>query len=521
MTEIEKEFMDMRDGELFPERLPQAMVEDIIRVYTGVPSLPIWERQGFARLSYKPDFTVHIAGYRASEDAPAQMYFAVEQADGTVTTQGYSQNDGLVQHWNVPKEHIELSHESFMHWVRQEDTHLVGDRQIELERVLAIKLESSLMLHHPLASIRGDYIFSDTMFFQYPKGEKLSSVVVNTTVDIPSLGGECTLRVSRGYWRNGSVSESYKVYGPGAVEIENPFELLSAEQQMQVALTMYERSKYTPEGLIAQPYLVSDTASDIGGRDTNEDSFLHVGSVSGRLGFFVVADGLGGHEDGEIASQAAIEAATKHIARYLYHHVQDPDSRMLVRADIHELIDAAFESAAQAVYDQTIGGKTTLTMALVLDGEAHVGHVGDPRLYQVNAHEQTQITKDHNLAQKLRDEGKDPNEVLVVSGYNPASILLQAVDMPRVVSDDDESDVDDHHFKVEHHDVQIKEDSMICLLTDGGYDNLPGGKDAWLQEEYPTIVSQNNAAGFILSKINEYSSHMRRRDNATVLIVRS
>jgi len=142
-------------------------------------------------------------------------------------------------------------------------------------------------------------------------------------------------------------------------------------------------------------------------RELNEDSVLcttfdlrtHLGTTS--AGLFSVADGMGGHNAGEIASHLATK--TLHAECIFGLHAKTPIAPLQVLA-------AAFKKANRKVLDSATeaelkGMGTTLTAALVIGGDLYVAHVGDSRCYVINQREIMQVTRDHSVVQELVDAG--------------------------------------------------------------------------------------------------------------------
>ena len=123
-----------------------------------------------------------------------------------------------------------------------------------------------------------------------------------------------------------------------------------------------------------------------GGREYNEDSIrLHTG---GELGLFVLADGLGGHGGGAVASALAVDAICAHCLA-------------LPQVDAAGLSEA-FQAANRSVLDgQVLPGQEemrTTAVALALCGESAVWtHIGDSRLYRLSGGAVTQLTRDHSV----------------------------------------------------------------------------------------------------------------------------
>lgn len=134
-------------------------------------------------------------------------------------------------------------------------------------------------------------------------------------------------------------------------------------------------------------------------RRQNEDSiFMEQDHERGYL-LAVVADGMGGHAGGAVASQLAIAACEQ-----AWRSLQDvaPDADWMLR-----MITAANQRiCAQAQADPTLKGMgTTLVAALVVDDMAVITHVGDSRCYHLAAGHFSQLTRDHSVVQQLVDDG--------------------------------------------------------------------------------------------------------------------
>lgn len=122
-----------------------------------------------------------------------------------------------------------------------------------------------------------------------------------------------------------------------------------------------------------------------------------------RIGLFVVADGMGGHLNGELASSLAIENLNKHLLPKVQEQFASPPTP----EQIEPLLAEAFDLAQQAVLEKVTGGGSTLTAALLIDRTLYYAHVGDSRLYLVGYDRQFEIlSRDHSLVQRLVDLGQ-------------------------------------------------------------------------------------------------------------------
>ncbi len=136
--------------------------------------------------------------------------------------------------------------------------------------------------------------------------------------------------------------------------------------------------------------------SDIGRkRDLNEDSFLCAEIGPGPAVLAAVADGIGGHSAGEVASASAVEILRADVAERL---------AASGSASPAVVLGGAFLKANEAVFHQAKGTEhlngmgTTLVALLVANGKAAAANVGDSRLYCVRDGALTQITRDHSWA---------------------------------------------------------------------------------------------------------------------------
>jgi len=136
--------------------------------------------------------------------------------------------------------------------------------------------------------------------------------------------------------------------------------------------------------------------SDVGlVRKDNEDNYL----VSPERGLFVVADGMGGHEGGQIASSLAIQTIDKYV-----------DLAMIESLGPEQLLLQALRHANQEIYargqsEHFYGMGTTVTAALYYQNKLYIAHIGDSRAYLVRNKEIVLLTQDHSLVNELYQNG--------------------------------------------------------------------------------------------------------------------
>lgn len=157
-------------------------------------------------------------------------------------------------------------------------------------------------------------------------------------------------------------------------------------------------------------------------REGNEDSFR----LAPDRGIFLVADGMGGHAAGEVASAVAADVVLDYLAE------AEPDA-----SSARELIRQAFLSVRRVMVDRSLadtslaGMGTTLTAAVVLsDGSVHIGHIGDSRLYHLSEGRLAQVTHDHTWTQEELDAGRITAEAARTHPFAHVLTRVLAVEEP-------------------------------------------------------------------------------------------
>ena len=134
-------------------------------------------------------------------------------------------------------------------------------------------------------------------------------------------------------------------------------------------------------------------------RKANEDNLF--ADANEHRGIFIVADGMGGHAAGEVASEMAVQTITRELA----------DVNDLARPDAPTRVSEALRLANRTVYQRTVteeeklGMGTTASAMLLSDTQYIIGHVGDSRIYLSREGQLKQLTRDHSLVQEQVDAG--------------------------------------------------------------------------------------------------------------------
>jgi len=143
-------------------------------------------------------------------------------------------------------------------------------------------------------------------------------------------------------------------------------------------------------------------------REINEDSYNIVSDNNGNVIAFVIADGMGGHNSGEVASKIAVDCVTNKIL--------DLSSLLDENNLISDVLVNIIQIANKDIYDNAnnsadnFGMGTTLIVAAPKDGKMHIGHVGDSRAYRIRDRKLHKITTDHSYIEELLRNGTINNE---------------------------------------------------------------------------------------------------------------
>ncbi|MEP7291033.1 MAG: Stp1/IreP family PP2C-type Ser/Thr phosphatase [Chloroflexota bacterium] len=153
-------------------------------------------------------------------------------------------------------------------------------------------------------------------------------------------------------------------------------------------------------------HLTFGQATDVGlVRSNNQDaaySFFSTNRSSDErpdFGLFVVADGMGGHQDGEKASALTARTVASQVLTTIFVPLMSGDTDN--QAPITETLTSAIEKANSEVLKHVPDGGTTVTSAVIIGDLAYIAHVGDSRLYLLTKDSIEQLTRDHSLVQRL------------------------------------------------------------------------------------------------------------------------
>ena len=264
---------------------------------------------------------------------------------------------------------------------------------------------------------------------------------------------------------------------------------------------MHNRHTFFP-ALAALPHAVPMTielfaAVDPGrARSNNEDSVATDDAVS----LAVLADGMGGYNAGEVASNMATSFIHTELGRWLREA-----SAQATDSEVRRAMDICVDNANRAIFNaansnpQYAGMGTTLVVAVFRENRLLVGHVGDSRAYRLRGGRLQQITRDHSLLQEQIDAGLITPEQAAFSANK--NLVTRAVGVEDTVL-------------LETHQHEVLPGDMYLLCSDGLSDMLDDASIAQLLQAHDSL---DQTARTLIDGANDAGG----KDNISVILVRA
>lgn len=233
--------------------------------------------------------------------------------------------------------------------------------------------------------------------------------------------------------------------------------------------------------------IIGFASTHVGRRTNNEDSYC----IAPHVGLYAVADGMGGHEGGEVASRLVIDSLLHFLERA--GQVDDPTGAAL---ELTGAVRWATDRVAAQAYGALEEMGSTVAALWVRDGRAVIAHVGDSRVYRLRAGKLTQLTHDHSMFNELEAQG---------SGVL-AELLRDRIShvVTRCISAGCNAEPD---IQV----VDIEPDDVFLLCSDGLSDVLtPGELESLMADHSPSVAHR---------KLVERAYQRGGSDNITAVVV--
>ena len=227
--------------------------------------------------------------------------------------------------------------------------------------------------------------------------------------------------------------------------------------------------------------------TDIGlSRNNNEDRYF----VDEKQGLFIIADGMGGHAAGEVASQIAVETV-----RHCLHTIDKINPQKQLEQAINKA-NLAVEQAAKG--DRALHGMgTTLSVLLLQQNRGYLAHVGDSRIYRLRNQKLEQLSDDHSLVGEQLRQGTITAEQAKISTLG--NLLLQAIGVTP-------------HLEICQDKLSLAAGDLFLLCTDGLTDMVP---DAQIEK----LLGQPETLNFRCDALINAAITAGGKDNITAILL--
>ena len=240
-------------------------------------------------------------------------------------------------------------------------------------------------------------------------------------------------------------------------------------------------------------------------RDHNEDSLFYFNSIFANVtndtnfGVFVVADGMGGHEYGEVASSIASKTVGDYIVKKLYFPLYSPEKNGPPNESMQEIIEHAIKLAQNSVMQKAPGGGTTVTVGVVIGDQITIGHVGDTRLYFFYPDGRIDIkTSDHSLVKRLVDLGQITESE--AKSHPNKNVLYRALGQSEP-------------FRPDLFSATIPKPGYILLCSDGLWGSVS-------DEDLFRIAKNSDTPSIACSKMVEAANKAGGPDNISAILIK-
>ncbi len=229
-------------------------------------------------------------------------------------------------------------------------------------------------------------------------------------------------------------------------------------------------------------------------RSNNEDYHLLLKPKNKNEVLLIVADGMGGHNNGEEASDIAVNYSSFVIDQRFDENLSDDE----ILAVLNDAVEAAnIQVNLEGRYSSDKKGMgTTLTVGLIMNNKLHVAHVGDSRIYLLRGDKFYQLTKDDTYVQLLVDKGEiEAEEASIHPQHN---VLLKAIGS--------DEPVDPQLIT-----YTLRKNDKLLFCTDGLYDCLSASEIKDILEKHKDV---DECVDELIDKTLERGAH----DNVTVVV---
>lgn len=228
-------------------------------------------------------------------------------------------------------------------------------------------------------------------------------------------------------------------------------------------------------------------------RQLNEDNGNVMVGYSGVPACFIIADGMGGHKSGEVASKQAVDSVCNHL---LQANWESDDISGLLKGIINSVNEELYQFSLQDESTQGMG--TTLIITVLKNKKLFIGHVGDSRVYLIRDNSIQKVTWDHSYIEELVKNGTITKDEAV--NHPKKNMITRAVGY-------------ELELQVDTYEIDIMENDEILLCTDGLTNMLA-------EDEILDIINKIQDPQVACDTLIQNANNKGGEDNITVIIGR-
>jgi PPM family protein phosphatase len=247
--------------------------------------------------------------------------------------------------------------------------------------------------------------------------------------------------------------------------------------------------------------MIYNCVSHIGKVRKNNEDYCKgeiISTKSGDIGIFAIADGMGGHNKGEVASEIAVEK----IIRFLKSNLIQNEYVKINYID--DILKQAYNNVNSIIYkkskedEEYSGMGTTLTVVIIYKDKSYIANVGDSRCYIFKKGQLNKITKDHSLVEELVAQHAITEEE--AKTHPKRNVITRALGTEQMII-------------VDIYKENINKDDLILLATDG----LTGFVD---KDEISDIIRMDESINEMTDSLINRANEVAGKDNVSVILIK-
>lgn len=226
-------------------------------------------------------------------------------------------------------------------------------------------------------------------------------------------------------------------------------------------------------------------------RQLNEDNCNILVDYPGIPVCFVIADGMGGHQCGEVASKQAVDSVCDRLLRSDWSSEDIPE---ILRSIITSVNDEIYKFSMLDASTQGMG--TTLIITVFKDGKLYIGHVGDSRVYLIRENTIEKVTWDHSFIEEMLKNGSITKDEAF--NHPKKNLITRAVGC-------------EPDLQVDTYEIDVKENDIVLLCTDGLTNMIA-------EDEILDIIINTEDPQVACDTLIQNANNKGGEDNVTVII---